>query len=49
MKSPIALLLCAVAGALAAGDAFLQQHCADCRDADEENGGLDLTALSKTP
>ena len=45
MKLILALLLCTLAGSLAADDVFLQQHCADCHDADEKKGGLDLTAL----
>jgi mono/diheme cytochrome c family protein len=26
--------------------AFIQEHCADCHDADSHKGGLDLTSLS---
>ena len=26
---------------------FLEQHCADCHDADEKKGGLDITALPR--
>lgn len=31
------------------GEAFLEQHCYDCHDADSKKGGLDLTALPFYP
>jgi hypothetical protein len=30
-------------------DAFIENRCADCHDADEKKGGLDLTALAFAP
>ena len=50
MKNSLALLalLLAPLAALHAADkaAFFEQHCYDCHDADEKNGGLDLTSLA---
>ena len=43
------LLLIAVspgANAAAVPSAFIEQYCADCHDADEKKGGLDLTSLA---
>jgi hypothetical protein len=52
MFPPVRLLLfCSLvfaplAQAAPALNPFLEQYCADCHDADEKKGGLDLTALS---
>jgi hypothetical protein len=43
------LLLCSLLlapWAKAAPNAFIEQYCADCHDADEKKGGLDLTSLA---
>jgi mono/diheme cytochrome c family protein len=46
------VLLVSTAGSIARADdgtgtrAFLDRHCADCHDADQKAGGLDLTALA---
>ncbi len=52
MFRPVRLLLLSLsffaplAGAFAAPNAFIEKYCADCHDADEKKGGLDLTALA---
>ena len=49
----VPILLVGIAGATARGAddgaaprAFIDKHCADCHDADQKAGGLDLTALA---
>ena len=37
------------AGLPPASQLFLQNHCADCHDADTKKGGLDLTSLAFNP